>query len=121
MTNELLPGQRIRLKTLVRRSGCLPGDRGVVLSGCQASDFGWLSYYVRMQGQNIGSWTVFAADEIENVSVQAPATHARNDRRTAEKASEMGKETKVSVLTPTFIPLDELDGSDSKYTHRGDR
>jgi hypothetical protein len=65
MRDELRPGERIRLTPRVRVRGYCPGDRGIVLSGYQATEAGWRSYYVRMEGQSLGAWTLFAAEEIE--------------------------------------------------------
>jgi hypothetical protein len=36
-----------------------------VLSGKEASLAGWQSYYVRMDGEAIGTWIVLSASEIE--------------------------------------------------------
>lgn len=74
--NEFRPGECIRLTAQSQNHAFLPGDRGIVLSGYQASDFGWLSYYVRMQGQEIGMWTIFAAHEIERASEIAVSVNA---------------------------------------------
>jgi hypothetical protein len=68
MANALKPGERIRLTTKVREGGYRAGDRGIVLSGDQANESGWLSYYVRMEGQPMGAWTRFTNEEIERDS-----------------------------------------------------
>jgi hypothetical protein len=65
IAHEFKPGERIRLTAWVRDCGYRPGDRGIVLSGDRANDTGWLSYYVRMEGQPIGTWTRFTPEEIE--------------------------------------------------------
>ena len=65
MARVFKPGQRIRLTDQVRDCGYRTGDRGVVLSGDRANDNGWISYYVRMDGQLIGAWTRFTPEEME--------------------------------------------------------
>jgi len=65
MKHRFKPGQRIRLTAQVRECGYRSGDRGIVLSGDRANEAGWISYYVRMDGQPIGSWTRFTPDEME--------------------------------------------------------
>ena len=65
MTHDFKPGQSIRLTEQVRDCGYRPSDRGIVLSGDRANDAGWLSYYVRMDGQPIGAWTRFTPEEME--------------------------------------------------------
>lgn len=90
MREELRPGERIRVTVAVQDSAFRTGDRGIVLSGCRASEGGWFSYYVRMQGQAIGQWTLFAAEEIERDNEQAERIAASDDGpstgRTAEGA-----------------------------------
>jgi hypothetical protein len=68
MANDLKPGERIRLKPRKQANNSLADERGIVLAGYRASKCGWFSYYVRMDGQPIGAWTLLLAQEIERDS-----------------------------------------------------
>ncbi len=68
MRGEFKAGDRVRVTTPGLTRGYLPGCQGTVLGGKEASEAGWESYYVRMDGEAIGCWTVFAAEEIEDVT-----------------------------------------------------
>jgi hypothetical protein len=65
MRHEFRAGDRVRVTTGSLTNGYRPGCCGTVLGGKEASVCGWESYYVRMDGEAIGAWTVFAAEEIE--------------------------------------------------------
>ena len=55
----------MQVTVLSRVGGYRPGARGTVLGGREASAVGWRYFFVRMDGEPMGSWTVFAADEIK--------------------------------------------------------
>jgi hypothetical protein len=65
MNYDLRPGDRVRVTVLSRVGGYRPGARGTVLGGREASAVGWRYFVVRMDGAPMGTWTIFAADEIE--------------------------------------------------------
>jgi hypothetical protein len=65
MRDELKAGDHVRLTSSVRGNDYRPGQRGIVLSGDRADDTGWISYYVRLEGQPVGAWVRLSTDEIE--------------------------------------------------------
>jgi hypothetical protein len=71
MTHKLKPGDRVRVTTNIRRLGCQPGDKGIVLVGpISPPPFprgGGKPYYlVAMDDAGEDSTcTIFSADDIE--------------------------------------------------------
>jgi hypothetical protein len=104
MRNELRPGERIRLTPQVQDRAFRPGQYGIVLAGCRADDSGWLSYYVRLDGQVIGMWNVFTAQEIEQDSDAAarstvrPSDGAAVARRVRENMLVKGQSLKTRYV-----------------------
>src|SRR6185312_1096111 len=56
MRHEWKTGDRVRLRRGSLANAYLPGFRGTILGGKEASVLGWESYFVRMDGEPIGSW-----------------------------------------------------------------
>jgi hypothetical protein len=85
MASDLKPGERIHVKS--RKRILRPAiERGMVLSGYRASLAGWTSYYVRLDGEPLGSWTLFLADEIERDGEPSVATVVGDPKRIETEA-----------------------------------
>jgi hypothetical protein len=66
MSDELKPGQRVRVTPRNRMTGYLPGDKGTVLRVSSAGTTGERSYVVEMDKDDPAhSGVVFTEDEIE--------------------------------------------------------
>ena len=77
MRHEYRVGDRVRVTTGSLARGYLPGCCGTVLAGKEASVHGWEWYYVRMDGEAIGTWALFAAEEVEAETDAAPTNGNR--------------------------------------------